>query len=168
MNSNIERKTFEININVKDENVLYNSFNEFNKTLSDDVYNYIKSREKLAHLTDKIQLNLISSEDINKDNFIEAFHNYIDEQLELNKKEIKFSVQNQIWMLLIGIIFIIFSIGLSQKLNEVIIKIIATIGSFSIWESANSFLVVRRRLKAKKLRLYRLKNCEIIFKLKGE
>ena len=64
-------------------------------------------------------------------------------------------------MLIVGILFIIFSIVLTNKVNLIILEIISTIGSFSIWESANSWLLQSKAIKYNKLKIIKLKNSEI-------
>ena len=163
MEGKLERKKFEIQLNVKNEEDLYNSFDKFNKTLSDDVYSYINNRVELAHITDKIVIEVNPENKIDSNNFIQAYNTYIDEQRELVEKEGKFNTTKQIWLLSIGILFIVLSLILSEKLNVVFLEIISTIGSFSIWESANSWLIERKIVKAKKMKLKWLKNAEIMF-----
>ena len=163
MKKEIERKKYEIQLNIENEEQLYNSFDKFNNTLSDDVYSYINNRMEFAHITDKIEIKLHSNERIDNDNFIQSYNNYIDEQLKLAQKESKFNTTKQIWLLGIGILFIIFSLIFSEKINVIVLEIISTIGSFSIWESANSWLIERKIIKGKKIRLRRLKNAEIKF-----
>ena len=90
---------FKININVNDEKDLYNSFDKYNETLSEDLISYINDKNEL-----------------------------------LNLKE------------------------------SILIEIISTIGSFSIWESANSWFIERKVIRLNKLKLLRLKNSKISFK----
>ena len=163
MNKEIERKKYEIQLNIENEEQLYNSFDKFNNTLSDDVYSYINNRIEFANITDKIEIKINSNEKIDSVHFIQAYNAYIDEQLKLAQKESKFNTTKQIWLLGIGILFIIFSLLFSEKINVIVLEIISTIGSFSIWESANSWLIERKIIKGKKIRLRRLKNAEIKF-----
>ena len=163
MNKEIERKKYEIQLNIENEEQLYNSFDKFNNTLSDDVYSYINNRIEFTNITDKIEIKINSNEKIDSDHFIQAYNAYIDEQLKLAQKESKFNTTKQIWLLGIGILFIIFSLIFSEKINVIVLEIISTIGSFSIWESANSWLIERKIIKGKKIRLRRLKNAEIKF-----
>ena len=56
-----------------------------------------------------------------------------------------------------------FSLIFSENMNVIFLEIVSTIGSFSIWESANSWIVQRKMIAGKKLRLKKLKNAEIKF-----
>ena len=74
-----------------------------------------------------------------------------------------FNTTKQIWLLSLGIIFIGFSLIFSNKINIILLEIISTIGSFSIWESANSRLIERKVIAGKKIKLKRLENADIKF-----
>ena len=164
MNKELDRKKYEIQLNISNEEQLYNSFDKFNKTLSDDVYSYINSRIEFSHITDKIEIVVNSDEKINNENFINSYNTYIDEQLNLAEKEGKLNTTKQIWLLLIGVLFIAISLMFNEKLNVIFLEIVSTIGSFSLWESANSWLIERKVIVGKKLKLKRLKNAKISFK----
>ena len=73
MNKEIERKKYEIQLNIENEEQLYNSFDKFNNTLSDDVYSYINNRIEFANITDKIEIKINSNEKIDSDHFIQAY-----------------------------------------------------------------------------------------------
>ena len=162
MNKKNERKDYIVNIYIDNENELYNSFDEYNKSLSEDVYAFILRKLEFSHIRDKKKIVIISKNNVNKEEFIKAYNNYLDEEIELAIKEEKFNFTKQIWMLGIGIIFILLSIWLSSKeINVVLSEIIATIGSFSIWEAANSWLLERKRIKGNKIKLKLLKKVEI-------
>ena len=163
MEGKVERKKYEIQLNIENEEQLYNSFDKFNKTLSDDVYSYINNRIEFAHITDKIEIKINSNDKIDNDNFSQSYNNYIDEQIMLAEKERKFNTTKQIWLLCVGVWFIIFSLIFSEKINVIFLEIVSTIGSFSIWESANSWLIESKVIKGKKIRLKRLKGAEINF-----
>ena len=127
------------------------------KFLNKEIYEYISKKMENSHIIEKIKIVIASKNEINKEKFIQAYNNTIDEQIGSNKKAEKFNAIKQIWMLSIGIVFILSSVALSTKLNNIILEIIAAIGSFSIWESAKSWLVDRKILKDKKIKLFRLK-----------
>ena len=158
-----ERKKYEIQLNVENENDLYNSFDKFNNSLSDDVYSYINNKTDFSHITDTIKINISSKNKIDNKKFVNAYNKYINEQINLLKKESKFNTTKQIWLLCIGVLFIGFSLMLNDKINVILLEIISTIGSFSVWESANSFLIERKILAGRKLKLIKLKNAELNF-----
>ena len=152
-------------IKIDNESELYNSFDKYEETLSEDLISYINNKEEVSSAREKETIELISKEKIDKDKFKKAFEKYCNEQLMLIKRKQKINSTKQIWLLALGIIFIIFSITLADKFNVIVLEIISTIGSFSIWESANSWLLQSKVIKFEKLKILRLKSCEIKFEI---
>ena len=150
-------------IKIDNEDELYNSFDKFGETLSEDLISYINNREEVTSIKEKEDIEIISTKKIDKDKFKKSFQKYCDEQLILINRQQRINRTKQIGMLIVGIVFIIFSILLADKINIIILEIISTIGSFSIWESANSWLLQSKTIKFKKLKAMKLKNSEIKF-----
>ena len=150
-------------IKVDNEQELYNSFDKFDETLSEDLISYINNKQEIATIKEKEDIEVISAEKIDENKFKKAFYKYCDEQLILINRKQKINRTKQIWLLIIGVLFIIFSILLADKISVIILEIISTIGSFSIWESANSWLLQSKTIKFSKLRIIKLKNSEIKF-----
>ena len=150
-------------IKIDNENELYNSFDKFDETLSEDLISYINNKEEIASIKEKEDIEIISLVKIDENKFKNAFCKYCNEQLILINRKQKINRTKQIWLLIIGILFIIFSITLTDRINVIILEIISTIGSFSIWESANSWLLQSKTLKFSKLRIVKLKNSEVRF-----
>ena len=151
-------------IKIDNENELYNSFDKFDETLSEDLISYINNKEEIASIKEKEDIEIISLVKIDENKFKNAFYKYCNEQLILINRKQKINRTKQIWLLIIGILFIIFSITLTDRINVIILEIISTIGSFSIWESANSWLLQSKVIKFNKIRAMKLKNSEIKFK----
>ena len=152
-------------IKIDNEDELYNSFDKFEETLSEDFVSYINNKEEIALLTEKEDIEIVSKNKIDENKFKKAFEKYCDEQLILIRRQEKINKTKQIWMLIVGIVFIIFSILLTDKINVIILEIISTIGSFSIWESANSWLLQSKVIKFSKLKAIKLKNSEVKFEI---
>ena len=150
-------------IKIDNENELYNPFDKFEETLSEDLISYINNKEEIISIKEKENIEIISTKKIDEDKFKKSFEKYCDEQLILINRQQKINRTKQIGMLIVGIIFIIFSILLTDKISIIILEIISTIGSFSIWESANSWLLQSKAIKFNKLRTMKLKNSEIKF-----
>ena len=151
-------------IKINNENELYNSFDKFEETLSEDLISYINNKSEIALMKEKEDIEIISEEKIDENKFKKAFEKYCDEQLMLIKRQQKVNETKQVGMLVVGILFIIFTILLNDKINIVILEIISTMGSFSIWESANSWLLQSKVIKFNKIKAMKLKNSEIKFK----
>ena len=150
-------------IKIDNENELYNSFDKFEETLSEDLISYINNKSEITSIKEKEDIEIISEKKIDENKFKKAFEKYCDEQLILINRQQKINRKKQIGMLMVGIVFIIFSLLLTDKINLIILEIISTIGSFSIWESANSWLLQSKVIKFNKLRALKLKNSEIKF-----
>ncbi len=150
-------------IHINNEEELYNSFDKFEETLSEDLISYINNREEISSIKEKEDIEINSTKKIDEDKFRKAFEKYCDEQLLLINKRKKINRTKQIWMLIVGIVFIIFSLVLADKINLITLEIISTIGSFSIWESANSWLLESKTIRFSKLKAEKLKNSEIKF-----
>ena len=150
-------------IKINNEDELYNSFDKFEETLSEDLIAYINNKSEIASIKQKEDIEIVSEKKIDENKFKKSFEKYCDEQLILINRQQKINRTKQIGMLIVGIIFIIFSILLTDKISIIILEIISTIGSFSIWESANSWLLQSKAIKLNKLRTMKLKNSEIKF-----
>ena len=154
---------FNLNFKINSENDLYNPFDKFEETLSEDLISYINNKSEVASINQKEDIEIISSEKIDENKFKKSFEKYCNEQLILINRQQMINRTKQLGMLIVGIIFIMFSILLTDKINIIILEIISTIGSFSIWESANSWLLQSKAIKLNKLRALKLKNSEIKF-----
>ena len=152
-------------VKIDDEHELYNSFDQFDETLSEDLISYINNKEEISSIKEKEIIEIISTKEIDENKFKKAFEKYCDEQLIVINRQQKINRTKQIGMLMVGIVFIIFSILLADKINIIILEIISTIGSFSIWESANSWLLQSKAIKFNKLKAIKLKNSEIKFEI---
>ena len=150
-------------IKIENENELYNSFDKYEETLSEDLITYMNNKEEVVPIKERETIELISSQKIDENKFKNAFEKYCNEQLTIIKRKKRINSTKQIWLLLIGILFIIFSITLTDKINVIVLEIISTIGSFSIWESANSWLLESKVIKFEMLKVLKLKNSEIKF-----
>ena len=78
--------TFKIEINIKEESDLYNSFDRYNKTLSEDLISYVSKKLELATIKDQIQIEIISDEKLDEKSIKTTFEEYCDEQLKINAK----------------------------------------------------------------------------------
>lgn len=152
-----------MDIRIENENELYNSFDKYEETLSENLISYITCKESITPIKERETIKIYSKENLNEDKFKNAFNKYCDDQLILIKRKQKINSTKQIWLLFIGMLFIVFSITLTNKINIIILEIISTIGSFSIWESANSWLLQSKAIKFDKLRILKLKKSEIKF-----
>ena len=108
-------------IKIHNESELYNTFDKFNETLSEDLISYINNKAEIFSLRNNDAIEIISSKKIDENKFNNAFQNYCDEQLLLINRRQKLNGTKEIWLLLVGILFIIFSITLTDKINIIIL-----------------------------------------------
>ncbi len=152
-------------IKISNEDELYNSFDQFEETLSEDLISYINNKAEVAPIKEKEDIKIVSANKIDEDKFKKSFEKYCNEQLMIVNRQQRINRTKQIGMLMVGIVFIILSILLTDKINIIILEIVSTIGSFSIWESANSWLLESKVIKFNKLKAMKLKNTEIKFEI---
>ena len=152
-------------IKISNEDELYNSFDQFEETLSEDLISYINNKAEVAPIKEKEDIKIVSANKIDEDKFKKSFEKYCNEQLMLVNRQQRINRTKQIGMLMVGIVFIILSILLTDKINIIILEIVSTIGSFSIWESANSWLLESKVIKFNKLKAMKLKDTEIKFEI---
>ena len=155
-------------VKINNESELYNTFDKFDETLSEDLISYINNKSQVFSLRNNEPIEIISFMKIDENKFNNAFQKYCNEQLLLVNRRQKLNTTKEIWLLLIGIIFIIFSITLTNKINVIILNIISTIGSFSIWEASNSWLLESKNIKFNKIKTMRLKDIKIEYKYENE
>ena len=152
-------------IKISNEDELYNSFDKFEETLSEDLISYINNKAEVAPIKEKEDIEIVSANKIDEDKFKKSFEKYCNEQLMIVNRQQRINRTKQIGMLMVGIVFIILSILLTDKINIIILEIVSTIGSFSIWESANSWLLESKVIKFNKLKAMKLKDTEIKFEI---
>ena len=68
-------------------------------------------------------------------------------------------------MLIIGIIFIGISFTLANKLDNILVEIIATVGSFAIWTTAESWLLDSKIIKLKKYKFKKFSESKTVFQI---
>lgn len=159
----LEKSVIEIKISEEEE--LYNKFDCKKETLSDEFVNYITEKMSIIPVYKQIVLEIDTKNDIDLQQFEICFENYINKEIEEIEKKIKFNNIKKIRLFIIGLIFIILSIALSNIFNTIIIELLSIIGSFAIWEMTDLMLLANRDLKLRKLNLQREQKTEIIKKI---
>lgn len=154
------RKSY-INIHVTDEDELYNSFDSTRKTLSDEVINYIEREEELIPIYNKIEVNIETDKNIDLNNFNQAYDEYFEDVISTKNKQMKFNNLKKVWLGIIGMLFIIASITLTNMLNTIITDVLSIIGSFAIWEVADLIILGNKEIKLEKFHLAKLLNANI-------
>ena len=155
------KDTFRIKLRIHNEDELYNPFDEDCKTLSSDVIDYIYFRYKEKDLLDKLAIHVVSDEKIDIEKLRSAFSNYYEYQQSQLSKEKKRNMLKQLWMFVIGVVFITFGIYTSDKLPILPEEIVSTIGAFSMWEAASIWIVENPEIRIKQKWIMLLTKTEI-------
>lgn len=153
--------TFVIKIYVDDESELYNSFDKEHLTPNDEVVSYIVGKLPNRRLNEKTVIELVSDNEIDKEQFKKALNNQIKTEEASNKREKNLELLKQVFLVFVGLMFITLSFYISKFDVKMLSEISSIIGTFSIWEATNIWLIDTRRINATGRQLERMKNTEI-------
>lgn len=134
-------ETYHINIKIHAESDLYNPFDESKSTLNGDVVEYIANSLEKRKIQEKIILSIKSDTPVDSERVRKAFQNLIVEKKNQIKKQRKLNMLKQLRLLIIGVVFIALVIFLNNKLDPLLVELISIVGSFSVWEAANIWIV---------------------------
>ena len=155
-------EAYEIKIKVNSESDLYNPLDETQSTLSNNMVNYLMSKIADVYRQDNIILSIRSETAVDEERVKAAFHNLaLEKEKQLNNQKRLNSLQ-QLRLFIIGLIFITAAILLNESINPILTELISIVGSFSIWEAANIWIVQNPKMRWKKRILHRLTSTKII------
>lgn len=152
---------YEIKIYVTNEEEIYNRFDNTKNTLSSDLTNYIMAAMEDRPIGEAIRIVFSSQDYIDSVILERAFVNYFKSLEKRLKKEKNRSFLQSMSLLIIGIIFVIIGVVLGDNISVVLATIISTIGSFTIWEAANRWIIELPRLRIENRILHFLQDYEI-------
>ena len=156
-------ETYEIRIKIREENDLYNSFDETQTTLNGDVIDYIVQKLDDVSIQEQIVLLIKSDAPIDAGRVQAAFQSLIAEREQQIQKQKRLNLLKQLRLLLIGVFFIAVALFLSDKVSPVFAELISIVGSFSVWEAANIWIVENPKMRWEKRLLQYLRSTEIVF-----
>jgi hypothetical protein len=142
--------TFEIKIHIDDEQDLYNSFDESRTVLNDDLLSYIEERYTEKEIGKKLVL-IFSGAEMDEENLISALRHHLEMDLEQIERSKRVNFIRQLRLFLIGVVFVAAGIILDKYLDSIPVEIISVIGSFSLWEAANIWIVENPDLRLRKM-----------------
>ena len=157
---------FEIKIKVNDESELYNSFDPEGLTLGEDILAYLTERYSEKGFGKKSVLTF-SGADVDAEHLKIALRHHIKAELDKVEKQKRLNIIKQLRLLLIGVVFIAAGIFFSGRSDSVPIEILSIVGSFSVWEAANIWIVENPTLKMRKRLLTHLLEADIAVKADG-
>lgn len=145
-----------INLNVRDEEQLYSSFDPQGSLLSEETKAYLLSELRAGGRKDGMGLNVISESPMDEERFVGSIRRWIDdEQQSIQISQRRNSIQ-QLWMFGIGLAFVTLSLVLQPLVNVVWFTVLSTIGAFAIWEAAGFWIVRNPELRIRKRMVERL------------
>lgn len=158
----------EIYANVESESDIYSTFGgpgDLNGEFVDYVIGKLKDSEKL----EPVQLIFQSREPMDEQRVRDSISMWIKNEKHELKREEHASKLRQIWMLIIGVVFVAVSIAVELLVSEFSFTILSTIGAFALWEAANLWIVETPQLRIRRLLVKHMnENYTIIFKPMNE
>ena len=152
---------FTIKIKVHDESELYNRFDGERLTPNDEVVSYIAGKIPNRRYKQKTDLEIISDNAVDRAQFKKALDALVDTEEAANRLELRKTRLKQVFLVIVGIAFIALSFYLTRFEIKMIAEISSIIGSFSIWEATNIWLIESKRLYATRRRLEKMKDTQI-------
>ena len=144
-----------IKLKIDEEKDLYDPFDP-GKNLSNEVIGYIMKKAGNKNLLDTIHLQIISNQPVNENDVRTAISEGIKSTAKELQRKKKSTVFSQIRLLIIGVALIALSLFLSSRISTLFNTVLTTIGSFSIWESANNTIIKLPKLMLQNKVLKRL------------
>lgn len=144
-----------IQLRINNESDLYNPYDPSRTKIRDEVYHYLKSfcseSEYQKHMHDT--LRVITDEPIDEENFRRSLRaairgdlNEFDRQIATNKRRV-------IWEYIVGIGLSVLGVGLSLILDQILLAIIAFVGTTAIRNAVTIQTTVNHDIRQLKKRL---------------
>ena len=159
---------YTVNLVIGSESDLYCPYNN-DCELDEGVTEYIIRKAKGKKSGENIVIKIISGEPVDEERVRSAFNKFYEETALQNKRMARKNGLKQLWMFIIGIVFIGLSIILDSKIDMLVFQIISTIGAFAIWEASSIWIVDNPALTITKIVNKKLlKDLTIEFEVKNK
>ena len=110
---------------------------------------------------------IVTKQPVDEERMKQAFNDWYDEEFLLLKREARINIMRQLWMFIIGAMFIAVSITIEKFVDKVAFTILSTIGAFAMWEMAGVWIIQNPRLRQRRRMLRQLRDrCTIEFHCK--
>lgn len=158
---------YEIKLKIHDESDLYNPLDPDAELLSEDVTSYFnrKYREKTDPI-EKTVIHIFSDVPLDEERVRKNIASYTENELSILSKRKKRSLFKEIWLSILGVIFIALWLLLESVTESVVATVVCIVGWFAVWEAANIWLVESPEMRVEKLRLKKMEKTEIVFSVK--
>lgn len=126
---------------------------------------YVIGKLKDSDKLDPVQLIFQSREPMDEQRVRDSISMWIKNEKHELKREEHASKLRQIWMLVIGVVFVAVSIAVELLVSEFSFTILSTIGAFALWEAANLWIVEPPQLRIRRILVRHMnENYTVIFK----
>ncbi len=153
---------YEINLRIHEEKELYSPYDESCLTLNDDVADYLAKQYAKKEIGDEIVLKIKCDGPVAFARVRDAFQERIREQEIRNANQNRLNRIKQIWLFCIGFVFVASAILLEGVWSPVTVEILSIIGSFSVWEATNIWIVENPRARMAKRTMQKLNATKIV------
>ena len=131
-----------IQLQIKNESDLYNSYDPSRTRINDEVYRYLKSFctdiESGKHLHDTLQI--ITDSPIDEDRARTAIQEAVKKDQDAFDRQISTNRRRAMWLYLIGILLSAAGVTLSLVLDQVLLALISFFGSMAIRDAVTIHL----------------------------
>ena len=139
----------EIIINVDSESDIYNTFGGVGE-LNEEFIDYVINKIKDSDLLEPVQLTFLSHEAMNEQRVRDSISKWIKKEKQDLQREERTNKLRQLWMLIIGVVFVAVSIAVELLVSEFSFTVLSNIGGVAIWESAFVWLVENPQLRLRR------------------
>ena len=154
----LRMKTHIIELKLESEAELYHPLDPNRQQISSDIRDFMLDRLQERKFGETIELHIVSPADLDREKVKKVFFDYAERELLLLETERKRNTLQQIRLFIIGILFILVSFLLQDKIHAVWITVISTIGAFSVWEATSIWIIKNPQLRERRLMIRLLRD----------
>ena len=160
-------RTIKMKLNKEDD--LYHPLDPDGILLSEEVKDYLFDRLSEKAFREQIELRIRFEGPFDQNKAETAIRKWPETELANMRRESKLNILKQIRLIAVGLVFIMASLVLKDKIPIVWDTVLATIGSFSIWEASNIWLIQNPRIRNRRIGLRWLQeHMDIVFEETGK
>ncbi len=155
---------YEIKLKIHDESDLYTPLDPDKELLSEDITSYFQRKyiEKASPL-EKTIIHIFSEVPLNEERVRKSIKSYTKNELAILAKKKKRSLVKEVWLFILGIIFIALWLFLESVTESIAATVVCIVGWFAVWEAANIWLVESPEMRVEQIRLKKMESMEITF-----
>ena len=162
--------TQDIKLKIHEESDLFSPYDPDQKTLSEDVTQYLTHTYLNTHRTnrEKFRIHIVSDEPVDEERVKKGFYAHYSQELDNLRYELKKLTVKEICLGILGIILISIWLFLSAGESNVNLEVLTIIGWVAVWEAVNIAIVVRPELSAVRRSINRALDADIIIETAGD